>query len=104
MTTKYILKDVVKELEETSGQKSVKEQKFNLEYIIPNLTEQNILDNGFSFIEYSNGVMYPIYSLGNIEIAVEGIIIYFIDSCQNCQIAENGGNKGIKKGPNTQQN
>ena len=32
MTTKYILKDVVKELEETSGQKSVKEQKFNLEY------------------------------------------------------------------------
>lgn len=79
MTTKYILKDVVKELEETSGQKSVKEQKFNLEYIIPNLTEQNILDCNFIFKEYTKGDMYPIYRLGNIEIAVEGIMAHIYE-------------------------
>lgn len=79
MTTKYVLKDIVSALEQKSGKTAIKEQKFDLEYIIPNLTEQNILDCKFTFIEYSKGDMYPIYRLGNIEIAVEGIMSHIYE-------------------------
>lgn len=62
----YNLENIVAQIEKISNQKAKKESKFNLEYIIGNVTEEHLTEIGFKFIEYSQYNRCPVYQLGNI--------------------------------------
>lgn len=62
----YQLKDVVKAIEEKSSQKARLDHKFEQEYLIPNVVEEDLIELGFEFLEYSKGVRCPTYQMGNI--------------------------------------
>ena len=66
METKFNLIDVVKLIETTANTKARLDNKFGLEYLIPNVTEQNLIDAGFEFKEKSSFNVCPIYQRANI--------------------------------------
>lgn len=66
----YNLEQVVKSLEDISGQKAVVDKVFNTTYLMGNMTEDNLLDVGFKCFGPTNkgGFDTYIYRLGkNIE-------------------------------------
>lgn len=66
----YDLEQVVKSLEDISGQKAVVDKVFNTTYLMGNMTEDNLLDVGFKCFGPTNkgGFDTYIYRLGkNIE-------------------------------------
>lgn len=65
-TTIYVLEDVVSKIVEVSGQKSRLDNKFGLEYLIPNVSEDNLTEVGFTFTGYSSYHRCPTYQMGNI--------------------------------------
>lgn len=66
METKFNLIDIVKLIETTSNTKARLDNKFGLEYLIPNVSEQNLIDAGFEFKEKSSFNVCPIYQRANI--------------------------------------
>ena len=66
METKFNLIDVVKLIETTANTKARLDNKFGLEYLIPNVYEQNLIDAGFEFKEKSSFNVCPIYQRANI--------------------------------------
>ena len=66
METKFNLIDVVKLIETIANTKARLDNKFGLEYLIPNVTEQNLIDAGFEFKEKSSFNVCPIYQRANI--------------------------------------
>jgi hypothetical protein len=66
MKTKFNLIDIVKLIETTSNTKARLDNKFGLEYLIPNVSEQNLIDAGFEFKEKSSFNVCPIYQRANI--------------------------------------
>ena len=66
METKFNLIDIVKLIETTANTKARLDNKFGLEYLIPNVTEQNLIDAGFEFKEKSSFNVCPIYQRANI--------------------------------------
>ena len=66
METKFNLIDMVKLIETTSNTKARLDNKFGLEYLIPNVSEQNLIDAGFEFKEKSSFNVCPIYQRANI--------------------------------------
>lgn len=66
METKFNLIDVVKLIETTANTKARLDNKFGLEYLIPNVSEQNLIDAGFEFKEKSSFNVCPIYQRANI--------------------------------------
>lgn len=66
MKTKFNLIDIVKLIETTSNSKARLDNKFGLEYLIPNVSEQNLIDTGFEFKEKSSFNVCPIYQRSNI--------------------------------------
>ena len=66
METKFNLIDVVKLIETTANTKARLDNKFGLEYLIPNVTEQNLIDAEFEFKEKSSFNVCPIYQRSNI--------------------------------------
>lgn len=66
----YDLKQVVKSLEKSSGQKAVVDRIFNTTYLMGNMTEDDLLDAGFKCFgpTHKGGFDTYIYRLGkNIE-------------------------------------
>ena len=66
MKTKFNLIDIVKLIETTANTKARLDNKFGLEYLIPNVSEQNLIDAGFEFKEKSSFNVCPIYQRANI--------------------------------------
>lgn len=66
METKFNLIDIVKLIETTANTKARLDNKFGLEYLIPNVSEQNLIDAGFEFKEKSSFNVCPIYQRANI--------------------------------------
>ena len=66
MKTKFNLIDIVKLIETTSNSKARLDNKFGLEYLVPNVSEQNLIDSGFEFKEKSSFNVCPIYQRSNI--------------------------------------
>ena len=66
METKFNLIDIVKLIETTSNSKARLDNKFGLEYLVPNVSEQNLIDSGFEFKEKSSFNVCPIYQRSNI--------------------------------------
>lgn len=66
METKFNLIDIVKLIETTANTKARLDSKFGLEYLIPNVTEQNLIDAEFKFKEKSSFNVCPIYQRANI--------------------------------------
>ena len=66
MEIKFNLIDVVKLIETTANTKARLDNKFGLEYLIPNVSEQNLIDAGFEFKEKSSFNVCPIYQRANI--------------------------------------
>ena len=66
METKFNLIDIVKLIETTANTKARLDSKFGLEYLIPNVSEQNLIDAGFEFKEKSSFNVCPIYQRANI--------------------------------------
>ena len=66
---KYDLASVVKEIEETSGQKARLDTKLGTDYLLSNVELNTLTDMGFEYIGMTNkcGFSTPIYKLGNIE-------------------------------------
>lgn len=74
----YNLKSVIEKLETSAGQKAYLENKLDDEYIIGNITTEDLLDIGFEFIYESNscGLQTPIYRFGNIEAIYVGQLLH----------------------------
>lgn len=75
--TIYDLSTIVELFSQQSGHKAYLDDKFKTEYIIGNVTEQDLIDFGFTKTSISNkcGVYTPIYRYGNIEaIYVEQLV------------------------------
>lgn len=66
METKFNLIDIVKLIETIANTKARLDSKFGLEYLIPNVTEQNLIDAEFEFKEKSSFNVCPIYQRANI--------------------------------------
>ena len=66
MEIKFNLIDIVKLIETTANTKARLDNKFGLEYLIPNVSEQNLIDAGFEFKEKSSFNVCPIYQRANI--------------------------------------
>ena len=66
METKFNLIDIVTLIETTANTKARLDNKFGLEYLIPNVSEQNLIDAGFEFKEKSSYNICPIYQKSNI--------------------------------------
>lgn len=66
METKFNLIDIVKLIETTANTKARLDNKFGLEYLIPNVSEQNLIDTEFEFKEKSSFNVCPIYQKANI--------------------------------------
>ena len=76
METKFNLIDIVKLIETTSNTKARLDNKFGLEYLIPNVSEQNLIDAGFEFKEKSSFNVCPIYQRANILAHVDESILH----------------------------
>ena len=66
MEAKFNLIDVVKLIENTANTKARLDNKFGLEYLIPNVSEQNLIDAKFEYKEKSSFNACPIYQISNI--------------------------------------
>ena len=79
--TIYKLEDVVKLLEDTVGQKAVLDNIFKTTYLLGNVTEENLLDNGFKCFGPTNkaGYVTYMYRLGNIEAVFIEEILHIYD-------------------------
>lgn len=66
MEAKFNLIDVVKLIETAANTKARLDNKFGLEYLIPNVIEQSLIDAGFEFKEKSSFNICPIYQKSNI--------------------------------------
>ena len=66
---KYDLEKVVKEIENVTGQKAIKDQIFKTTYLIGNVEENDLIDIGFKCFGNTNraGFETPLYKMGNIE-------------------------------------
>ena len=60
------LSNIITSLENKLDSKS-RYSLFTDEYIMSNVTEQKLLENGFEFKGYDNSKKYPIYRFENIE-------------------------------------
>lgn len=67
MTTKFVLKDIIKKLAENLNTKATLDNKFELEYILPNVTEEQLLEQGFEYVGKSQYTNYPMYRKENLE-------------------------------------
>lgn len=76
METKFNLIDIVKLIETTSNTKARLDNKFGLEYLIPNVSEQNLIDAGFEFKEKSSFNVCPIYQRANILVHFDESILH----------------------------
>lgn len=67
--TIFDLNIIVAELEKVTKQKAHKETKLGVEYVMGNVTEQQLLEANFKLVGYANKKehMTPIYRFGNIE-------------------------------------
>ena len=79
MLFKYDIKKIVKMLEVAASSKARKERKFNEEYLIPNVTETNLLDTGFVFAGYSQGNICPTYRMGNIYALFDDMVLHVME-------------------------
>lgn len=69
LITNYDIKEIIKTLETTSGNKASLDNKFKIDYVVGNVDEDSLLSIGFAFYEYGKMLnsKVPIYRLGNIE-------------------------------------
>lgn len=66
MNTNYRLIDIVSLIEKTCNTKAELDNKFKLEYLISNVTEDKLKELGFEYIEKSSYDVCPIYRFNNI--------------------------------------
>lgn len=66
METKFKLIDVVKSIETIAKTKAVLDPKFELEYLIGNIQEEQLLTLGFKYIGKSSYNICPTYQMNNI--------------------------------------
>lgn len=72
---KFILKNKIKDIATQLNTEATLDTKFEQEYLLPNVTEESLLEYGFTFINYDSLNKYPIYRLENLEaIFSEGIL------------------------------
>lgn len=74
----YDVKVVIEKIEKATNQKAHLDTKLKVDYVIGNVTEQQLIDLGFVFVEMSNkiGNVCPIYRMGNIEAIFNGNLLY----------------------------
>lgn len=63
----FDLKTIANSLDNKLGSKGHFEQKFGLEYLVPNVTEDNVLNAGFIFTGFDFGHNRPMYQYENLE-------------------------------------
>lgn len=63
----FKLKDMTTYLDNKLGSKGHFEQKFNFEYLVPNTTEEKVLEAGFTFTGYDFQHNVPMYRYENLE-------------------------------------
>lgn len=80
MTTQFNLKDIVDEIAKKSGDTPELDEKFELVYMIDNVTEDDLLSLGFEYTGMSRGNVYPTYQLGNIFAAFNGKVLQVMES------------------------
>lgn len=66
METRFKLESIVELIATTAKTKAKLDPKFELEYIIPKVSEKMLTDLGFVFKEKSSYKVCPIYQMGNI--------------------------------------
>lgn len=77
--TNYKLEDIVKLIENECGQKARLERKFSKEYLIGKVTEENLLNIGFKFKEYTQYDICPMYTMGNIVALFDDTILHIME-------------------------
>lgn len=72
------IKTILKKIEQATNQKAHLDPKLKVDYVMGNVTEKQLLDIGFEFIEMSNkiGNVCPIYRMDNIEAIFNGNLLY----------------------------
>lgn len=80
MTTQFNLKTIVDEIAQKVGDTPELDEKFELVYLIDNVTEEDLLDMGFQYTGMSRGNVYPTYQLGNIFAAFNGPVLQVMES------------------------
>lgn len=63
----FNLKTIANSLDNKLGSKGHFEQKFGLEYLVPNVTEEKVLEAGFTFTDYDFQHNVPMYRYENLE-------------------------------------
>lgn len=63
----FNLKTIANILDNKLGSKGHFEQKFGLEYLVPNVTEEKVLEAGFTFVGYDFQHNHPMYRYQNLE-------------------------------------
>lgn len=66
MAVNFILKDTINVIAEKLGTKAQLDNKFGLEYLLPNVTEEKLIEAGFKYIG-TDRENRPMYRYENIE-------------------------------------
>ena len=77
----YDIENVIKQIETATDVKMKVANQFDPEYIsMGQITEENLTDLGFEFVDYSSNIKCPIYKLGkNIEAIFDDTILHIYD-------------------------
>lgn len=81
METRFELKLIAEEIASKAGTKATLDPKFELEYIIPKVTETILTDLGFEFKEKSSYKVCPVYQKGNILALFDETILHVSKIC-----------------------
>lgn len=76
--TNYDLDVVASIIAEKGNSKAIKDTKFGLEYLIPNISEEQLIEVGFKFKEYSSYHRCPTYEMGNIYALYNDTVLHIM--------------------------
>lgn len=75
----FSLKTMTTYLDNKLGSKGHFEKKFGLEYLVPNVNEEKLLEVGFEFIGYDFEHNYPMYRYENLEAFYNETILHIYE-------------------------
>lgn len=76
METRYDLKTIANLIAKKAGTKAILDNKFKLEYLISNVTEEILVELGFEYKEKSAFHICPLYKKGNILALFDETILH----------------------------